>query len=290
MIYRLGILPWFTCNVTCSYCFYKSCSLTGYLSPFSLSHALDSVKHELAPEVTIHFTGGEPLIDTPQLRRYIEIVRATVKIASVVISSNGTVDITRSFDILQQEVPIVFVITIDTLGQSSWRSASGRPLVGARILDSIPNERPYGVAVVTPVLPDLTCQDYIDLVQYANKKGIWSFELNLVKGLQYDDIDAVAMKLQEILVYCANIPGVQLHGDWLAFLREGSARCKRIVRHDNDSAVLFPDGSLRFCELDVGHVPQLERQPESCPFAHAQMAVICETIRHQQHVKMAPRV
>lgn len=276
MITQIRIIPWFTCNIRCSYCFYRNVDSKFTLSPSSLRKALIQIKERIGPSLDIHFTGGEPLINPVLLSEYLDVITELSCVNKVSISSNGTLLIDTAMTFIKPFCSEAFIIvTIDAWDASQYRFLDEQAVIGRKILEGIFEMRWYKVGIATTLLPSLQFSDYKRIISKALEKGIRHFELNLAKGFQYAKLNNVAQLLFEIYTYTRRIDKCVLYGDWIDYIRNGTVYCKRKKNENSESILILPTADIRVCEMDFDDYQKILIQPEKCIYPHPQIAKIC---------------
>ena len=276
MITQIRIVPWFACNIRCSYCFYRDFDSKVTLSPSSLRKVLIQVKNRIGSSINVHFTGGEPLINPPLLGEYLNTISELFHVSAVSISTNGTFLIDAAMEFIKPFCSDVYVIvTIDAWEVSKYRFFNNQPVIGRQILERISENRWYKVGIVTALLPSLQFSDYKRILSKALEKNIRYFELNFTKGFTYVDLDKIARLLFEIYTYIGKIDKCELCGDWIDYIENGTVYCKRKGSGNSESILILPTSDIRLCELDIGDHQNISTQPEECIYQHPQIAKTC---------------
>lgn len=274
MIRQIRIIPWFTCNIICHYCFYQNIKKDSVLTPPVFKRVLSSSQVKLAPSINIHFSGGEPLLAPKKINDLLKVARTLCDISCVSFVTNGTIPISSFTDVVYSHCKKIFgLITIDSWGESRYRFLDGIPIVGEKIIKSIPKTKCYELGVAMPFLPELEFDEFRKITSAAMEKNIYYFELNLVKGMRYKCLTKVKSLLRKILEYHSKNKKFRLAGDWLIYSRKGYLPCKRAGATYGQSIVILPDGSINRCELDViGRHKIKGERIKRCIYAHDQIS------------------
>lgn len=76
------------CNLACTWC-YNAGRTTDELAPEALAASLESARGVVDEDATLNILGGEPFVDWPRLRRFLECVTRPSDLP-ILISTNGT--------------------------------------------------------------------------------------------------------------------------------------------------------------------------------------------------------
>lgn len=169
------------CNLSCSYC-YQNDKKARHMEWPTLRTALDKLLSSPAPQVTVLFIGGEPLLQLPLIRRaadYVEQSRSPSQAVAMSLSTNGLLldeDASRFLDTHGFRVQLSF----DGVPAAQNLRGVGTHAAIDRLIDRLQREHPtlfrerFRVAVTAPVS---TIHHIADSVSYLIDKGVPTISL-----------------------------------------------------------------------------------------------------------------
>lgn len=185
------------CNLNCSYCQMKMLMRNGKLADISLEDIdllLDKIATDRYDYITIHFSGGEPLLATDIIQYVCEAVESrSIKNVRFAISTNGTLLSDKSIELLKK-YDIQTVVSIDSMNDenSLRRNFAGRSFV-KEVLQNVNKAHEQGLKLgISTVFAKQSSADVADFVdRLHNDYSIKSLGFNYqhYSGFEKENID-----------------------------------------------------------------------------------------------------
>ena len=194
------------CNLRCQYC-YQNRAASARM-PWPVLHAaIDRLLASAEPELSLQFTGGEPLLAFPLIRRavsYVEKKRPAVRQVSYDVVSNGTL-INRRHIRYFADRPFNLQVSFDGTPAAQALRGPGTFERLDRLLDLLKDDEPrlfqarlrVAVTVAIQALPHLA-----DSIDYLLGKGVREIALSPAMGQAFpwrpSDIDVLDRQMSRI--------------------------------------------------------------------------------------------